>query len=70
MDIDKIIEGLNKRRDIAAIGSVDCQNTDLTEVEKTFIKNSSMLRTKYTKCRLFHFVNQNPIILTARVDVA
>ncbi|HEU4861088.1 MAG TPA: hypothetical protein VFT15_14675 [Chitinophagaceae bacterium] len=38
MDIDKIIEGLNKRRDIAAIGSVDFQNTDLTEVEKTFIK--------------------------------
>lgn len=38
MDIDKIIEGLNKSRDISAIGSGNFQNTDLTEVDKIFIK--------------------------------
>jgi len=38
MDIDKIIEGLNRKRSIPAIGSGEFQNTDLTEVEKTFIK--------------------------------
>lgn len=38
MDIDKIIEGLNRKRNISAIGSGDFKNTDLTEVEKTFMK--------------------------------
>lgn len=38
MDIDKIIEGLNTKRNISAIGSGNFKNTDLTEVEETFIK--------------------------------
>ena len=37
MDIDKIIEGLNRRRTILAIGAGNFKETDLTEVEKTFI---------------------------------
>lgn len=37
MDIDEIIEGLNRRRTILAIGSGNFKETDLTEVEKTFI---------------------------------
>jgi hypothetical protein len=35
MGIDKIIEGLNKKRNISAIGSGKFKNTDFTEVEKT-----------------------------------
>jgi gamma-glutamylcyclotransferase (GGCT)/AIG2-like uncharacterized protein YtfP len=38
MDIDEIIEGLNRKKNISAIGSGGFKNTDLTEVEKTFLK--------------------------------
>lgn len=38
MNIDKIIEGLNKKKNITNIGSANFQDTDLTEVEKAFIK--------------------------------
>ena len=39
-EIDKIIEGLN-RKNSAAIGSGDYQDTTLTEIEKTLIKTYS-----------------------------
>jgi gamma-glutamylcyclotransferase (GGCT)/AIG2-like uncharacterized protein YtfP len=41
MEIDKIIEGLNRKKNISAIGSGNFQETDLTEVEKIFIKTYS-----------------------------
>ena len=40
MEIDKIIESLNRKRNTPGIGSGN-QDTNLTEVEKTFIKNYS-----------------------------
>ena len=45
MDIDKIVEGLNSRRNISAIGSGNFQNTDLTEIERTFIKTYNAERS-------------------------
>ena len=45
MDIDKIIEGLNRKRSTSTIGSGDFQNADLTEVEKTFIKTHNPERS-------------------------
>ena len=38
MEIDKIIEGLNRKRNTPGIGSGNFQDRNLTEVEKTFIK--------------------------------
>ena len=41
MKIDKIIEGLNRKNNTPGIGSSNFQDTNLTEVEKTFIKTYS-----------------------------
>ena len=41
MEIDKIIQGLNKKRNMPGIGSGSFPDTNLTEVEKTFIKTYS-----------------------------
>ena len=41
MEIDKIIEGLNRKKNTSSIGSGNFQDTNLTEVEKTFIKTYS-----------------------------
>jgi len=41
MEIDKIIEGLNRKEGITNIGSGNFPETSLTEVEKTFIKTYS-----------------------------
>ena len=41
MEIDKIIKGLNRKRNTPGIGSGSFQDMDLTEGEKTFIKTYS-----------------------------
>jgi gamma-glutamylcyclotransferase (GGCT)/AIG2-like uncharacterized protein YtfP len=41
MEIDKIIEGLNRKKNTSSIGSSNFQDTNLSEVEKTFIKTYS-----------------------------
>ena len=41
MEIDKIIEDLNSKKDIAGISSDNSQNMNLTEVERNFIEKYS-----------------------------
>jgi hypothetical protein len=42
MEIDKIIEGLNSKKNIKDIGSGNFQNKDLTETEKNFMKTYTL----------------------------
>ena len=41
MEMDKIIEGLNRKKNTPGIGLIHFQDTNLTEVEKTFLKTYS-----------------------------
>ena len=41
MEIDKVIEGLNRKNKTPGTGSSDFQDTNLTEIEKTFLKTYS-----------------------------